>query len=201
MTNLFSHCKNDPLHLLCKSLVSCPHTGQRKDIPHVLNHLKKRSLNVCWNLNASWFSTVFTSLLIPCFFLISPPAVSIVLDQWERPDGIKRRDHPFSLFLSVFFPLSVSLSLSALSWTVLDCQFSPGFSFLCRADEFPLGLLRRCEGPCPLIILLAPHSSPFSMPLLFSLTVSPHSSHSLSLGLLQRDLLTRPCKNSSTAGC
>lgn len=121
-----------------------------------------------------------------------------VLDQWERPDGIKHRDHPFSLSFS-FSPSSfpLCLSLSALSWTVLECQFS----FLCRLAEFPLGLLWRSEAPCPLIILLAPHSSSFSMPLLFSLTVSPHNSHSVSLGLLQRDPLTWPCKNSSTAGC
>lgn len=201
MTNLFSHCKNDPLHLLCKSLVSCPHTGWTKDIPHVLNHLKKRSLNVCWNLNASWFSSVFTSLLIPCFFLISPPAVSITFWISERGQMASSAGITLSLSFSLSSSLSLSLSLSALSWTVLDCQFSPGFSFLCRAVEFPLGLLWRCEGPCPLIILLAPHSSPFSMLLLFSLTVSPHSEHSLSLGLLQRDPLTQPCKNSITAGC
>lgn len=157
------------------------------------------SLNFCRNFNVSWFSSLFTFLLIPCFFFISPPAVSITF--WISERGQMASSAGITLlslllFLSVFFP-SLSLSLSALSWTVLECQFS----FLCRPAEFPLGLLWRCEAPCPLIILLAPHSSSFSMPLLFSLTVSPHNSHSVSLGLLQRDPLTWPCKNSSTAGC
>lgn len=148
----------------------------------------------------SLLSSPFCSSLVSFSFLLQlsvSRSGSVREARWHQAQG-----SPFlSLSLGLLPSLCLCLCLSALSWTVLDCQFSPGFIFLCRAAEFPLGLLWRCEGPCPLIILLAPHSSPFSMPLLFSLTVSPHSSHSLSLGLLQRDPLTRPCKKCSTAGC
>jgi len=101
-----------------------------------------------------------------------------VLDQWERPDGIKHMDHPFSLSLSLLLFLSV-FSPSLHLCPELNCV-GVSVQLFVQASWVPPWSPLAMWSPLPSYYSASSsHQFIFNAPSLLSLTVSPHNSHSV----------------------